>query len=540
MKLLFLSFPYLLCLVHIFFFPNVWYFPQNKIWLLGATNIFFALQLIVYLNKKFNWVSYQNFSFDFIKKYNWILLTFYFVFLILHPIRNMSFGDGLLLLETNLLETTIFSFQFTLDEIFETISHSLLLKILVSLGWDNDPRIVYGFLSSFAGIVLVFILLKEETEKKSLGLYFFLSAGGFLLFYGYSENYTLVSLIHFTLYFKILYWLRNESKNKNLLLYGATAFVSIAILFHLVSGYLSLLLFYLWYQHSPKHSKPKHLIVSTLLGLLIILPVFFYFIFLHNPSIDSNSTHLIHPPFYPKQRLVSINHFKEILSVLYFNTGIPILFLLYGYFFHHNSWRTFIQKEEYKILFVASFCFFLHGFFHNPQLGFPADWDLMGFYWIPITYLAYSFWNEMENKPKEFLPILFFGVSLTILSGMSLSKEDPNKEELWKLTKDLIVNYANDNSKFIASLDKKDKKFYTKGDFLFYKAAEITKRMCPFDLQGSIIERMENHRFYWNLAFKNGLFKDKNELQVFLTEATKTNVMYLKSLEVNKICHPKP
>ncbi|TGL87659.1 dolichyl-phosphate-mannose--protein mannosyltransferase [Leptospira congkakensis] len=540
MKQTILFTPYLFLLGLQFLPTKQWFVPGEKFIYISISIFFIILQSVVlFLNTKDDYLK------DKLKTYipqNWILGFIFFIFLVLFPLRNMDWGDGLLLLETNLLETKLFGFQFTLDEIFETVLHSEFSNLLFYFGFSDDPRVSYTFLSQLAGIGIIFGFLwkaKENFKSNSFSILILLSSGGILLTFGYAENYTLVTAAHLALFLFVTQYVKNPEDN-NLLLYGTTAIVAISMLFHLVSGYLVVLLFYLWLVHSPKEKKLKHLIFCGLIGMSILLPWFLYFLFFHDPAIDKNSTHLIHPPFYPKSRLLSFNHLKEILSVLYWNASIATFFLLYQFFFFKNAWKEFIKRPETKVILVSIFAFFLHGIFHNPQLGFPADWDLMGFYWLPITFLAHQFYIQSKDIFIEWIPVFLFGTTIVIFSGFTLNQSNQNREQLWETTKQTIHSYVAENKQYIDTLSKEDKKFFAKGDFLFYKGEVVTNQLCDFPKKQEIIRKMKLHRKDWKKGFEDGSFKSKDSLGLFLKEATETNIEYIKSLEVNKICHPMP
>ncbi|PJZ46785.1 glycosyltransferase family 39 protein [Leptospira brenneri] len=537
MKTIYLYIPYLFLLGCQFLPTKPWFLPGEKNIYIFIAIFFITLQTFLLFS-----LAKNNDLVDKIKKYipaGWIFALLFFIFLILFPIRNMNWGDGLLLLETNLLETKLFGFQFTLDEILETALHSQVSNLLFRFGFSDDPRISYTFLSQLAGIGILFGFLwtaKRENKSNTASILVLLSSGGILLTFGYAENYTLVTVTHLLIYLFVSKYTK-DPKDNNLLLYGSTALVSISMLFHLVSGYLVLLLIYLWYVHSPKDKKIKHLVGCAILGLSILTPWFSYFLFFHDPAIDRNSTHLIHPPFYPKSRLVSLNHFKEILSVLYWNASIASLFLSYQFLFFKKEWKAFVERPETKVILVTILAFFLHGFFHNPQLGFPADWDLMGFYWLPITFLAHQFWIQSKEISIEWIPSFLFGTVVVIFSAITLHQTNPSRELLWETTKSTIQSYVKENKSYIDNLPKEDKKFFAKGDFLFYKGEVITAKLCDFPEKQNLIQKMNHHRRIWKKGFEDGSFKSKEILGQFLTEATKTNIEYIKSLEVNKICH---
>ncbi|MCZ8343549.1 MAG: dolichyl-phosphate-mannose--protein mannosyltransferase [Leptospira sp.] len=538
MKYLYLTIPYLIPLICILFDWKPWFLPQNKIHLsfvIGFFFLFHSLFVFFVINSHPILERIQNRN----TKYFWILVLGYFAFVILFPIRNMNWGDGLVLLETNLFETKLFGFQFTLDEIGETVFHSFFLRILGGLGFGDDPRYSYRLFSNLSGIAIAFILLKNlkgKTISGSIGIFLFFGSGGFLLFFGYAENYALVTLIHFTLFYICKDWIE-KGKDKKKLLYISTAIVSLGILFHLVSGYLVVFLCYLWYEFSPKEEKIRTFIRCALLGTIILLPFFLYFTFLHTPGVDTRSTHLLNLPFYPIKRMISLNHIKEILSVFYFSVSPGLFFILYIYFFYREDWNHAIEKKENIALLYGAVSFLVNGFLQNPQLGFPADWDLMGFYWLPTTMFAYSLWKDSKLARIEFIPTLFFFVSMLLLTAIQLNKEEPKKEQIYQITETLIQDYVAEEKEKIESLDKNDQKFYAKADFLFFKGERLIKLLCPFEGQEQIGSKMFEHRQEWNHYFPT-LKNDKEKLKRFLEDATKTNISYIKALEEYTICHP--
>ncbi len=103
-------------------------------------------------------------------------------------------------------------------------------------------------------------------------------------------------------------------------------------------------------------------------GLKSLLRTEFYFFTLRQAWIHG-VTHLIHPPFYPIQRLISLNHIKEILSVFYFSVSPGIFFILYIYFFYREDWNRAIQKKENIALLFGVLSFLFHGFFLEPSIG---------------------------------------------------------------------------------------------------------------------------------------------------------------------------
>jgi hypothetical protein len=67
---------------------------------------------------------------SFFNRYRVIFLISLFILMLVFPFRNLDWGDGIILLETNLLETKLFGSQIAMDEILETVIHSFMFRFL--------------------------------------------------------------------------------------------------------------------------------------------------------------------------------------------------------------------------------------------------------------------------------------------------------------------------------------------------------------------------------------------------------------------------
>ncbi|TGN07044.1 dolichyl-phosphate-mannose--protein mannosyltransferase [Leptospira ilyithenensis] len=539
----FLILPYLVYILSCSLKTSPWFILLSPNILIPVSLVFAGFTIFFYIKKD----KLQNPIYKFESKilYPFLPICFalYFLLMLVFPLADLNWGDGILLLETNALETDLFGFQLAMDEIGETTIHSLVSRLLVFFGMESDPRNSYRILSSLSGLIILSLLgwylpSRMTRTRTTFGSFIFLGAGGFLLFFGYAENYTLVSLIIFLIIFVLRKQIKKNVPYRNILI-TATILVSLGIYFHLVAGYLAVLLFYLWYELSPKEKKWKDLILCTILGSLILGIGFGYFLFFSDPTIDRQSSHVLHPPFYPLKRLISVNHFKEILFVVWWNASLPFSIFIFSLIFYPDQFKEIFGKKENKLVLVTAFAFLLHGFFHNPQLGFPADWDLMGFYWIPLAWIAWILWKEINSISVYFLPLLVFSLVLQIGNAIILFKTSPEKEIILKQTNQLILEYSKQNRGFIHTLPKTEKKFYAKTDFFLFKAERITNSLCEFPEKNNQSKDLGDLRKEWQTAYAEGKPKDKIWYKDFITRATITNTKYVKSLEANRICHPE-
>ncbi|WP_411821715.1 dolichyl-phosphate-mannose--protein mannosyltransferase [Leptospira sp. 'Mane'] len=539
----FLISPYLIYILLSLSKTPSWFILLSPSLIIPVSFAFTVVSIFFYLKKDKLQIPLRRFESKILFPLLPLSFAIYFLWMLVFPLKDLNWGDGILLLETNALETNLFGFQLAMDEIGETTLHSLVSRFLVFLGMDSDPRNSYRVLSTLAGLVVIslvgwYLSNKKSNDRNAFGSFLFLGAGGFLLFFGYAENYTLVSLIIFITILTLRNQIQNETPYRTILITG-TILVSIGIYFHLVAGYLAVLLFYLWYEFSPKDKKGKDLVLCTAIGSLFLGVGFGYFLFLSDPTIDRQSSHVLHPPFYPFKRLISANHFKEILSVVWWNAMVPFSILIFTFVFYRNRFFEIFNKKENKLVLVVCLAFLLHGFFHNPQLGFPADWDLMGFYWIPLTWVAWILWKEIDSIPVYFLPLLLFSLVLQFGNSILLSETSSEKEAILKQTNRLVLEYSAHNKDLIKTLPKTDKKFYAKTDFFLFKADKITNSLCDFPEKKNQSKGLNDLREEWQNAYQAGKPKDKVWYKDFITRATIANTNYVKSLEANKICHPE-
>jgi hypothetical protein len=461
-----------------------------------------------------------------------------------YPFKNMEWGDGIILLETNLLETKLFGSQFAMDEILETVIHSIVLRILDFSQFGLDNRYSYQFVSYISGAIFIAFIgwkLSSIEKKKSdfLAGLLFLGSSGFLLYFGYAENYSVLSLLFLIIIYLIRSWIL-EGRSSTYILIGATLLVTLGIYFHLVSGFLVVMLFYLWYEFSPKEEKWKHLLLCSLVGGVLLFLGFFYLLFLHDPTLDRKSSHLLHPPIYPWKRMISLNHSIEILSVIWYNSKLSVTIILYFLFFERADLKKFFGKRENKFVLFILLSFLLNGFIINPMLGFPADWDMIGFYWIPFAYLGYLLLLEFPNRKIYFVSLILFGFTLQLIQAKALSTIDPEKEKQVLLIQSIVDSYVKENKDHINELRKEDKKFFAKTDFFFYKSIRITDTMCPYPDREGLRQNLVNLRDEFKAGAENDKLNDKDWTKDFLKKATITNTEYIRSLEAHKLCHPEP
>lgn len=519
--------------------PSAWfvYFPKEYLYFLSLFCVFLQLFIYWYDNKKKEVIFFLN------TNYIWttVLFGISIFLMIFFPVRNLNLGDGVLLLEHLALEAKIFGFHLTMDEILEALIHSLLYAKFDS--FFLNPMQVYRLVSTVSGIIAISILFYflRKFEVKFIGYFLVLSSGGMYLFSGYSENYTLITT---GLWFYILFVIREikENKKRNLkILIPISLIASLLILFHLVSGYLLLSLVFLCYHFSDEGKFIRNAFFCTLVSILFLAPVFLYFTFLSEVRFDFTQTHLTNPKFYPLKKIISINHFRDILFCIIGSTFLPFVILIYYISFRRLELKNIFKKKEIQFLMTVLTGFSIHGFVHYPQLGFPADWDLLTFYWTPISFLCVFVWIEMnqsnevtddipmETLPLKFVPIFLFAGFVFILNGIYLSI--PDKSKLDELDKSLtrINKFSNsEEPNKIKIINPAYKKFYLSVAFFLFESGE--KLSVLDSTEESLRLRGENENFKLELARKIDSVEPIWQKD-FYARMTKYHLEYLKLMQ---------
>jgi hypothetical protein len=397
-----------------------------------------------------------------------------FLLFILYPFQNLNYGDGIILLENVFLEGSLFGYQISLDEIWEAFLHSYVFSL-----FPHDPRLIYRVFSTIAGFLFlamsIHIYQKERLDKSIYSLLLFLSPGGLLLFYGYSENYTLITMYLFFMLYLGRQWIL-ENKDETSIFYMAIL-GAIGASFHLVFGYMIIsLVYYTWYI-SKKKNFIRNSIIASCIGVGWIGGLFAYFLFFSDPTTNPSQTHVLTPPLYPWKRLISMNHLKEILSVTWFTTAFPITIISLSFLFKKKESIEILKKPENKYILFAALGFYIHSFVHNPSLGFPADWDLFSFYFIPLTYLAFILFPVLNNYIIYTIPLAIYFIGFQISLATHLTDNPPENEVEYHRTIEIAKDYIAKNRRSIQEVDPAKKKLYLKLDHFLYKAEIILNKM---------------------------------------------------------------
>ncbi|MCC5816620.1 MAG: hypothetical protein JJT78_17855 [Leptospira sp.] len=530
MKILFLI-PFLINYL-LLAFTDYWGFPDSaKLHLYILNSIAFIWAFINLLDKNnltlVNKISFlkDDFSSKNILKILPYIFGLQFLLFWIFPLQNMNYGDGILLLENVFIEGKIFGYQITLDEFWEAFLHSFFFAKLEM----NDPRVIYRVFSSLSGFfylgICLLLIIRSNNKYSEINLFqslIFLAPGSILLFYGYSENYTIVSSI---LIFTILmgrYFIESGKSSTSIFLMAILA--GLGASFHLVFGYMAFALIYFTVIQSPKEKFLKNACFATIIGGIYIGGLFGYFLFLSDPITSPSQTHVLSPPFYPWKRWISTNHFKEILGVTWFSSFFPFILLVSARILKKQELSNFMKQKENRFLLLTVFGFYVHAFFHNPSLGFPADWDLFSFYAFPMTILAFYILPIMKEYYRYLLPLLIYAIGFQLIIAIDLNSNPQELEADYQKTLEVSQEYVDQRKSTVLQMSPQKKKLFLKLDHFLFKANYFLQDIESPDLKKSSTKMVvEINQFKSNLEM-NSFEKDgsypKEWLKPYLTELT--------------------
>jgi hypothetical protein len=207
------------------------------------------------------------------------------------------------------------------------------------------------------------------------------------------------------------------------------------------------------------------------------------------------------------------------------NAFIPVVYILYSYLRDKQNFLEFLNFKEVQFVLFVILGFSIHGFVHFPQLGFPADWDLMSFFWLPI--LLFSILLVEKNTKFELVPLLIFNILIFIFNMYQNSIPDLKKENDLNNSLKLVKNYFESDSNF-KNIDPKYKKFYLKADFFLFESKGKLKQVEENDKILNLLKQNQEFKKELELSISN---VDKNWLKSFYKRMTEYHLEYLNLIK---------
>lgn len=510
------------------FFPDIWFF-FGKSEEVKFSSVIFLIIHIFYL-KFFKKIPDDFFKSQYLSIFFMVFATIGFI---LFPVRDLRLGDGILLLENFLLEVNAFGYTVVPDEILSGLLHSFVYFLLGSI--SMDPVQTYSLVSTIIGIFFLLIIynIVNKNVKDWLLFPLFLSCGGSLLFYGYMENYTIVS---FTL-FLVLYWGSNINKHKNNFTYFmmiASILSGISALFHLITGFiLPALVFLMIYISSIKYFNEEKLnfkvlkkfnfykdgLIYSFPAILLLFSTYIYFYKFSSLRIDLSLAHASHPPFLNLKQIVSPMHLYDLLKEAFFIGGVFIYTFVIVFIKNKELIKKLFIKADNLFLLFALFGICAHFITYNPLLGYPADWDLMGFFWIPLFVLLIRIFPYCIEDFRKLLPLFLFGYIVLLFT---LSKLGGTEKQNWEVEylRSTISEYFNGKKDNININNPIHTKNILHTDFFLFRTEKFLKMSGESKLLEINLQLQKE--------FDGGnILNDRDKWKDFINKATEFHKNYL-------------
>ncbi len=327
-------------------------------------------------------------------------------------------GDSLDLARRIPVFTEIFGYLDSFDEILALYFRSRLYAWLSPLGFGIETAgalwsCLWGAL--FVA-TLAFYLRGASAARAGLAVGLFAGTPALQVFCGYLENYA-EPMFFVT---AILAWgstrLNSEEldqKASERHLAGIAALAALGALFHLVVGVLLPALAFLWYRSGASvRARVRSGLLAGLSASLVLLPVWLYFLFGHPNPIRPGESHAVRPPIVPLRELPSPAHLFDQLNLWLLVLPSVFLLLALGLYLKAIRYepteprtnpetagvRATDSVPRFFAIAVVSFAGF--AFFVNPLLGMPADWDLLSFVSIPVSFLLLEWFTKRLDRVR--------------------------------------------------------------------------------------------------------------------------------------------
>ncbi len=416
--------------------------------------------------------------------------------------------------------------MFIAAEPLDTFLHSWLYKLL-----NPEPGVsaqqVFKFVSILSGLIAFygawFYLgrIFAENKYRWLSGLLLLTSGAIVLFFGYTESYTVMACFSLLFLLSAMGMLR-EGKFSAF----PAIFICLGAIFHPLAVIFAPAAVYAYVAELKEYQTGKQLlrwlfiilIILAAMGLLLIIAAISGFSPERLYTDMTAHSHIL--PLFSKGDLygiLSIGHINDVLNQLALTSPalIALPFILF------NIKNIKIDNTLIFLLIASAGALFLLIVF-KPDLGYARDWDLFAVSGFPLTLLiAYLITSiKPENFNKIAYPLVFvcfLGTSVWI--GINANTEATIDRALRISQTPYWVDHANaEMLSVIASCHKQEEKYD--------KAAEIIKKS---------LEYKEYNRYYYALAeiyMRQGNIERAVELYEYLIDRgfkKKTITTYLIS-----------
>ncbi len=326
---------------------------------------------------------------------------------------NFSLGDSAFIRVFFPGSVHLRGFLFTFDEPLELIIHTVTYRLLFPATGLSIEQ-VYALYSCAAGVVFISVtrrlwrLLTGDTGMRSLAVWLSLSSGVIQLFFGYVEDYTLV-----TTGMWIYLLLAQESLEGRRHPAWASFSLSLSFCLHILAGWLFPSLLFLWLGRTRRKlsEAPLGELGQILLALLLPMALCLALLLLAGVELaEIKQAHVWRLPFiflkdhitnpahpmdwYP---MLSFRHLSAVLNQAVLVALPGVLSLLVVAFQARPATRNHWGLLHFSISVAVLFQLFALTYY--PGLGPRRDWDL--FSCIGLGYGLLGTYLLLTRVPRE-------------------------------------------------------------------------------------------------------------------------------------------
>lgn len=422
------------------------------------------------------------------------------IFLI--SLNTLKMGDGLIIYENILLEASLFGYQLTIDELLPVLFHSWLYQSF----FTDNVRTVYQFSGILCGLIYAILSFwfSNRYRLSFLANGMLMFSGGSMVYYGYMENYAPVAIILAIIVYSGYHISVQRPKNNTLTIMVMAVLAAVAFLHHILNGFLIFFLIYFCHLHSEnRRIFWRNAILAAGIGMGILAIVFGYFLFFAEVRVDLTQSHMAHPPTYPFKRMISINHLKELSSAYIFSAFAAFFILLNEFMSRRQDLKEFFQQSNHRLLATAVFSMFVMTFVLNPILGFPGDWDLMGFIWMPLSLLIGVYLQQYPHKNRQYLVLIIVQILLFFFTITKINQYSEPEKKLIQAKIKQVEKYVFLTQQKISQLPAREKKFYAKVDFFLFRTGQQLQNELSAENFESFNSLLNQQMYFKSILDKN-------------------------------------
>ncbi|MCB1321413.1 MAG: hypothetical protein KDK34_14235 [Leptospiraceae bacterium] len=389
----------------------------------------------------------------------WIGLYLFRQRLFLAPPEGL--GDSLLLLEHIPVYSHLFGYLDSFDELLELYLHSRLYLWLHSQ-FGLGPVDAYVMISCSAylpWLLAFFYFVRPRDWPDRIGAAALLiPVPALQLYAGYVENYSLAGMYLALLLFPAMRWLTRKYRPEAISAGASSAsaplsdraqliylamIAAIGVLHHLmVSLVLPGLIYYTWIKSKRDlHAMLRMGRLPVGMALALLALTWFAFSYLVQPPIAASESHITQPPVRHPLSLFRPDHLLDMLLIIIMASPaallmLPLLFGLRSRFIKelqycaHPSARAVHQAGDliqqlhsrlpdvlqriirrmavhfapdplYRFLWLVLLGLLGMSFIVKSLIGFPADWDLLTFFQLPLNLLLFQVLSDLRRVPRH-------------------------------------------------------------------------------------------------------------------------------------------